>query len=110
MQYVVDPDDDIVLARSGRLFGRQHALRIYCAIAALPETFSASQVRDLSGAPTSDVSRELGVLRELGLIHGKRNHCVRRPGTLWDFAQTLLGEWSPEEQPGDRVAPMRRKA
>ncbi len=95
MQYVVDPSADL-LDRSGRLFGRQHALRIYCAIGQLPEVFSATQVRDLSGAPTSDVSRELRILRDLGLVSGKRAQVTRHASHLWQFAQALFEEWSGE--------------
>lgn len=94
--------------RSARLFGRQHALRIYAAIAALPPEFTASQVRDLSGAPTSDVSRELNVLRQLGLVAGKRNACRRMDGRLWEFATQLLDDWSDEARPREQVAPIRR--
>jgi hypothetical protein len=110
LQYVVDQDaPDTVAEMSGRLFGRQHALRVYAAIAALPEDFTARQVRELSGAPTSDVSRELSVLRALGMVIGKRNRCRRTDSILWDFATQLLADWS-GERPADQVTPLRGRS
>jgi hypothetical protein len=78
---------------SRRLFGRTHALDVYCAIAALPERFTSTQVRALSGAPQPEISKELKVLIELDLLDGSLNNYKRIESPFWMACQIIAGSW-----------------
>lgn len=83
--------------RSGELFARHQALRVYATIARFPkDEFTTGQVEFLSGVPKHDCSRELKRLVRLELVQSlsRRGDYRRVAGTrFWEFADALASEW-----------------
>ena len=83
--------------RSNELFGRYQALRVYAAIARLPKAeFTTGDVARLTDVPTAQLSKELGRLCRLGLLHSvsRRGDYERNEaGSFWNWCDSLAREW-----------------
>ncbi len=83
--------------RSNELFGRYQALRVYAAIARLPKAgFTTGDVARLTDVPTAQLSKELGRLCRLGLLHSvsRRGDYERNDaGSFWNWCDSLAREW-----------------
>lgn len=105
------PND--VGTRSHRLFGRQYRLALWAAIAARPagEPFTNGELARQVHLSTGEVSKELAVLAEVGLIvEGKRSGTKpyeRVESGFWDGCTALLQEWTGSGGADGRVIPMR---
>jgi hypothetical protein len=83
-------------ARSNLLFGRYEALRICAAIARLPKPeFTTGQVAKVAGIESNKCSKELGKLRQLGLVRStsRRGDYSRSESAFWSLVDHLAAEW-----------------
>lgn len=83
-------------ARSNLLFGRHEALRICAAIARRPKPeFTTGEIAKVSGIESNRCSKELGKLRQLGLVRSvsRRGDYSRNESAFWDLIDRLAAEW-----------------
>ena len=83
-------------ARSNVLFGRYEALRICAAIGRLskPE-FTTGELAVVSGIESNKCSKELGKLRQLGLVRSvsRRGDYSRTESPFWELVDRLATDW-----------------
>lgn len=83
--------------RSDELFGRYQAVRVYASIARLSKAeFTTGALAQLTGVPTSQLSKELGRLSRLGLLRAtsRRGDYERNDETsFWRWCDAIAQEW-----------------
>lgn len=89
-------------ARSQILTGRYEALRLWAAIGrfAKPE-FTTGQVVALTGASSTQCSKELSRLKHLGLLTAvsRRGDYARTESPFWALVDALVSEWETSPAP-----------
>ncbi len=107
---------ELALERTSKsLFGSGHRLRLWCALATLPEDFSMKELRLVTpGIPPSRLSEEVSRLCALGLLERRRDEFLpgavrftRTPSQLWTLAVEIGAEIK-REQIGPAMAKRRR--
>lgn len=102
---------------SHKLLGRAHRLRLLAVIADWPtDSFTTTALAQDLGMTTGEVSRELKVFAEVGLVEpgqrqGERPY-RRVPSAFWKGCFGLFREWTDREapEPGDsRIVRLRRE-
>jgi len=83
-------------ARSHSLFGRHESLRVFATISRLTKPqFTTGEVLALTGVASSQCSKELNRLKQLGLVRAlsRRGDYERVQSAFWPLVDQILAEW-----------------